>query len=52
MDSVTTLPHGTAAWFAMVGSLMCEAATQAALPPPPVSAWSSATATAPRLAAA
>lgn len=33
MDSVTTLPHGTAAWFAMVGSLMCEAATQAALPP-------------------
>jgi hypothetical protein len=33
MDGVTTLPHGTAAWFAMVGGLLCEAATQAALPP-------------------
>jgi hypothetical protein len=26
------LPHGSAAWFHMVGSLMCEAATQAGLP--------------------
>jgi hypothetical protein len=26
------LPHGTAAWFQMVGTLMCEAAMQAGLP--------------------
>lgn len=27
------LPHGSAAWFHMAGSLMCEAAARAGLPP-------------------
>lgn len=33
MDAQESLAHGSAAWFAMVGALMCEAARDAALPP-------------------
>jgi hypothetical protein len=33
MSHIIKAPHGTAAWFEMVGALMCEAASQAALGP-------------------
>lgn len=33
MDSQAKVPHGTAAWFDMVGAVMCEAAAMARLGP-------------------
>jgi hypothetical protein len=33
MNTQMKIAHGTAAWFAMAGSLMCEAAARAGLPP-------------------